>query len=43
MRAKENRAQYEKALKQHYDNQSKETKKMIKKANRESKKRLPVK
>ena len=35
--------QYEKAVKQHYDNQSKETKAMMKRAKREAKKNTPIK
>jgi hypothetical protein len=40
---KEGQKQYEKAVKQHYDNQSKTTKAMMKRAKREAKKNTPIK
>ena len=40
---KESKKQYEKAVKQHYDHQSKETKAMMKRAKRETKKNTPIK
>ncbi len=42
-KARESRKQYEKAVKQHMDNQSKATKKMMKKAKRDAKKNTPLK
>ena len=42
-RAKENRKQYEQAVKRHYDNQSKETKKQMKQARKDAKKNTPLK
>lgn len=42
-KAKNAKKQYDKAVKQHYDNQSKETKAMMKKAKREAKKNTPIK
>ena len=40
---KEGQKQYEKAVKRHLDNQSKETKAMMKKAKKDSKKNTPLK
>lgn len=40
---KEGQEQYEKAVKKHMDNQSKETKTMMKKARKDSKKNTPLK
>jgi hypothetical protein len=40
---KEGQKQYEKAVKKHMDNQSKETKAMMKQAKKDSKKNTPVK
>ena len=40
---KESRKEYEKAVKRHNDNQSKQTKAMMKKAKKDSKKNTPLK